>query len=89
MSVSSNTRKENTESNGAQQMHSTMGTDPNLSQLTDKNLDNELPSRLNDRANETTVAQDVEAIDETISEAETPVEGQPTHVADADWNRMP
>ena len=46
MSVSSNSRKESTESNAAQQMHSTMGIHPDLAQLNDKNLDNELPSRV-------------------------------------------
>ena len=85
MSVSSNIRKESTESHAAQQMHSTMGTDPNVAQLNDKNLDNELPSRLNDRANDTTVAEDVDAIDEVIAENDDAI--QPTHVADADWNR--
>ncbi|RZM22834.1 MAG: hypothetical protein EOO88_28170 [Pedobacter sp.] len=85
MSVSSNIRKESTESHAAQQMHSTMGTDPNVGQLNDKNLDNELPSRLNDQANGTSVAEDVEEIDDVI--AETDDANQPTHVADADWNR--
>lgn len=85
MSVSSNIRKESTESHAAKQMHSTMGTDPNVAQLNDKNLDNELPSRLNDRANGTTVAEDVEAIDDAVAENDDAT--QPTHVADADWNR--
>lgn len=85
MSVSSNIRKESTESHAAQQMHSTMGTDPNVSQLNDKNLDNELPSRLNDQASGTSVAEDVEDIDEVIAENDDAT--QPTHVADADWNR--
>ena len=48
MSVSSNSRKESTESNAAQQMHSTMGVHPDLAQLNDKNLDNDLPSRVAD-----------------------------------------
>jgi len=46
MSVSSNSRKESTESNAAQQMHSTMGIHPDLAQLNDKNLENDLPSRV-------------------------------------------
>jgi hypothetical protein len=46
MSLSSKSRKESTESNAAQQMHSTMGIHPDLAQLNDKNLDNELPSRV-------------------------------------------
>jgi len=93
MSVSSNIRKESTESHAAQQMHSTMGTDPNggLSQLNDKNLDNDLPSRLNDQANDTSVAEDVEAADEMIAESDDENQPtattRPTHVADADWNR--
>lgn len=48
MSLSSKSRKESTESNAAQQMHSTMGIHPDLAQLNDKNLDNELPSRVAD-----------------------------------------
>jgi len=48
MSISSNSRKESTESYAAQQMHSTMGIAPELAQLNDKNLDNELPSRVAD-----------------------------------------
>jgi hypothetical protein len=87
MSVSSNIRKESTESHAAQQMHNTMGNDPNggLSQLNDKNLDNELPSRLNDQANGTSVAEDVEAIDEVIAENDDTTPS--AQVADADWNR--
>lgn len=48
MSVSSNSRKESTESYAAQQMHNTMGIAPELAQLNDKNLDNEMPSRVAD-----------------------------------------
>ena len=46
MSVSSNSRKESTESSAAQQMHSTMGVHPDLAQLNDNNLENDLPSRV-------------------------------------------
>ncbi|GAB3042941.1 hypothetical protein [Spirosoma pulveris] len=46
MSVSSNSRKESTESYAAQGMHNTMGILPELAQLNDKNLDNDLPSRV-------------------------------------------
>lgn len=48
MSVSSNSRKESTESNAAQAMHSPMGLHPEqgLAQLNDKGLENELPSRV-------------------------------------------
>jgi len=48
MSVSSNSRKESTESYAAQGMHNTMGIPPELAQLNDKNLDNDLPSRVAD-----------------------------------------
>ncbi|SOD98695.1 hypothetical protein [Spirosoma fluviale] len=48
MSVSSNSRKESTESYAAQRMHNTMGIPPELAQLNDKNLDNDLPSRVAD-----------------------------------------
>ena len=58
MSVSSNSRKESTESNAAQQMHSTMGIHPDLAQLNDKNLDNDLPSRVAD-SNDTDVPGDI------------------------------
>ena len=51
MSISSKSRKESTESNAAQQMHSTMGIHPDLAQLNDKNLDNDLPSRVADGTN--------------------------------------
>ena len=46
MSVSSNSRKESTESYAAQRMGNTMGIPPELAQLNDKNLDNDLPSRV-------------------------------------------
>ncbi|HLL96177.1 MAG TPA: hypothetical protein VK404_14450 [Spirosoma sp.] len=48
MSTSSNSRKESTESNAAQQMHNTMGNHPDLAQLNDRSLDNDLPSRVAD-----------------------------------------
>lgn len=57
MSVSSDSRKESTESNAAQQMHSTMGVHPDLAQLNDKNLENDLPSRVAD-SNDTDVPGD-------------------------------
>lgn len=57
MSVSSNSRKESTESNAAQQMHSTMGIHPDLAQLNDKNLENDLPSRVAD-SNDVNVPND-------------------------------
>ena len=69
MSVSSNSRKESTESFAAQAMHSTMGTPPALAQLNDKNLDNELPSRVAD-SNDTDVPGDVVEADAAIAEAD-------------------
>lgn len=45
MSVSSNSRKESTESHAARRMNSTMGMPPEISQLRDRSLENELPSR--------------------------------------------
>lgn len=50
MSLTRKLHTETTESHAAQQMHSTMGLDPNLSQLNDKQLDNELTSRRADSA---------------------------------------
>ncbi len=58
MSVSSNSRKESTESNAAQQMHNTMGIHPALGQLNDQNLVNDLPSRVAD-SSDTNVPEDV------------------------------
>lgn len=81
MSVSSNSRKESTESNAAQQMHNTMGIHPDLAQLNDKNLDNELPSRVAD-SNDTDVPGDVADAENAVAEADGD-----TKVADADWNR--
>ncbi len=48
MSLSSKMRKESTESNAAQAMHSPMGLHPEqgLAQLNDRGLENELPSRV-------------------------------------------
>ena len=103
MSVSSNIRKESTESNAAQMMHSPMGTHPDLAQLNDRDLTNELPSKQNAEGALDTVADDVETADEMVSEADgSPSQAEidentraswgqapaePTHVADADWNR--
>ncbi len=58
MSVSSNSRKESTESNAAQQMHNTMGIHPDLGQLNDQNLVNDLPSNVAG-SNDTDVPGDV------------------------------
>ena len=69
MSVSSNSRKESTESFAAQAMHNTMGIPPALAQLNDKNLDNELPSRVAG-SSDTDVPGDVAEADATIAEAD-------------------
>ncbi|GAB4015916.1 hypothetical protein EXU85_10120 [Spirosoma sp. KCTC 42546] len=69
MSVSSNSRKESTESYAAQAMHNTMGIPPALAQLNDKNLDNELPSRVAD-SNDTDVPGDVTEADAVIAEVD-------------------
>ncbi|GAB3750991.1 hypothetical protein [Spirosoma pomorum] len=67
MSVSSNSRKESTESYAAQQMHSTMGIAPELAQLNDKNLENELPSRVAD-SRDTDVPGDVTQAESLVAE---------------------
>lgn len=69
MSVSSNSRKESTESFAAQAMHNTMGIPPALAQLNDKNLDNELPSRVAG-SSDTDVPGDVAEAEATAAEAD-------------------
>lgn len=69
MSVSSNSRKESTESNAAQQMHSTMGIHPDLAQLNDKSLENDLPSRVAG-SSDTDVPGDVAQADATAEDGE-------------------
>lgn len=69
MSVSSNSRKESTESFAAQGMHNTMGIQPELAQLNDKNLDNELPSRVAG-SNDTDAPGDVTEADSLVAEAD-------------------
>lgn len=69
MSVSSNSRKESTESYAAQGMHNTMGIQPELAQLNDKNLDNELPSRVAG-SNDTDVPGDVAEAEATATTAD-------------------
>ncbi|QMW00147.1 hypothetical protein [Spirosoma foliorum] len=69
MSVSSKSRKESTESFAAQAMHNTMGIPPALAQLNDKNLDNDLPSRVAS-SNDTDVPGDVSEADAIAAEAD-------------------
>ncbi|WP_018622478.1 hypothetical protein [Spirosoma luteum] len=78
MSVSSNSRKESTESNAAQQMHNTMGIHPALGQLNDQTLVNDLPSNVAD-SNDTDVPGDV-----VEAEAEAAVGDDEGAVADTD-----
>jgi hypothetical protein len=102
MSVSSNIRKESTESNAAQQMHSTMGVHPELAQLNDKNLENELPSRQLSTT-DTDFTDDLTDIQANAAEQDGPSQAdidentraswgqnpadQQVHVNDADWNK--
>lgn len=97
MSVSSNSRKESTESYAAQQMHNTMGIAPELAQLNDKNLDNDLPSRVAD-SNDTDVPGDYQQAETLAAEGDdAEAKGESASVvdssdsmghkvADADWN---
>ncbi|MBD2752810.1 hypothetical protein [Spirosoma validum] len=104
MSVSSKSRKESTESFAAQAMHNTMGIPPALAQLNDKNLDNELPSRVAD-SNDTDVPGDAakaevdaEAGDDITSEdieeskraswGQAPVTDDDSTTTDANWNQL-
>lgn len=96
MSVSSNSRKESTESNAAQAMHSPMGLHPEqgLAQLNDKGLENELPSRVagssdtdvpGDVAQAESRADDSDSMtDRTIEESKRASWGQPPLPADAE-----
>lgn len=71
MSVSSNSRKESTESFAAQRMHNTMGIPPALGQLNDQNLVNDLPSRVAE-SSDTDVPEDeiVAEVDAAIGDDE-------------------
>lgn len=92
MSVSSNIRKESTESNAAQMMHSTMGTHPDLAQLNDKDLTNELPSKQNAEGTLDTVADDVAATDELVSETDAqtgPSQAEIDENTRASWGQAP
>ena len=92
MSVSSNIRKESTESNAAQQMHSTMGTHPDLAQLNDKDLTNELPSKLNAEGTIDTVADEVKSADELVAETDNstgPSQAEIDENTRASWGQAP
>ena len=90
MSVSSNSRKESTESYAAQGMHNTMGIPPELAQLNDKNLENELPSRVAS-SNDTDVPGDLERIDELVAETDDsqPTDADLEEAKRASWGQPP
>lgn len=90
MSVSSNSRKESTESYAAQEMHSTMGTPPGLAQLNDKNLDNDLPSRVAD-SSDTDVPGDYQEIETLSGQAgeSQPTDAELEEARRASWGQPP
>ena len=69
MSLTRKLHTETTESHAAQQMHSTMGLDPNLSQLNDKSIENDLTSRRADSADQDGLLK-VDESDEVLGETE-------------------
>jgi hypothetical protein len=90
MSTSSNIRKESTESNAAQQMHSTMGIHPELSQLNDKQLDSELTSRRADN-NDTDFTDDQAEIETRVAEDDDdgPTQADINENTRASWGQAP
>lgn len=91
MSVSSNSRKESTESYAAQAMGNTMGIPPALAQLNDKNLDNDLPSRVAD-SSDTNVPEDYENAQATAAESDqaTGISGEEIEESKrASWGQPP
>jgi hypothetical protein len=89
MSVSSKSRKESTESYAAQQMHNTMGIAPELAQLNDKNLDNELPSRVAS-SSDTDVPGDVEEAEARVAtEDDQPTAADVEEAKRASWGQPP
>lgn len=83
MSLTRKLHTETTESHAAQQMHSTMGLDPNLSQLNDKQLDNELTSRRADSADADgllTVDESDQVIGETDDKPTDAAKTGPAHL---------
>ncbi|GAB3970724.1 hypothetical protein GCM10028806_19230 [Spirosoma terrae] len=86
MSVSSKIRKESTESYAARQMHSTMGIAPELAQLNDKNLDNELPSRVAS-SRDTDVPGDVAAAEARATEEDEPSAADVEEARRASWGQ--
>lgn len=88
MSLTSKSRKESTESNAAQQMHSTMGLHPELSQLNDKNLENEqLSRRVN--TNDTDYTDELEEVQATAAEPDGPSQADIDENTRASWGQAP
>lgn len=88
MSISSKSRKESTESFAAQAMHSTMGILPELAQLNDKNLDNELPSRVVS-SRDTDTPADAAKAEEILVETEGASDADIEEAKRASWGQPP
>ena len=101
MSLTRKLHTETTESHAAQQMHSTQGLDPNqgLTQLNDKNMDNDLTSRRADSADRDGLLK-VDESDVVLGEAEknanTTAQNGPAHLEEdiaenrsASWGQAP
>ncbi len=93
MSLTRKLHTESTESHAAQQMHSTQGLDPNqgLTQLNDKNMENDLTSRRADSADADGLLK-VDESDAVLGEAQQSAEdlahnGPANLEADIDENR--
>ncbi len=92
MSVSSNIRRETTESHAAQQMHSTLGPDIEVGQLSNTNLTGQLPSELNAEGTVDTVAEEVESADELVAETDDqtgPSQAEIDENTRASWGQAP
>ncbi|RIV25376.1 hypothetical protein DYU11_08740 [Fibrisoma montanum] len=93
MSLSSKLRKESDESYAAKQMHSTQGLGPEqgLAQLNDRQLDNELPSRVAS-GSDTDFTDDYEDIKRTVAESENddaPSDAEVEEAKRASWGQPP
>ena len=90
MSLSSKSRKESTESYAAQGMHNTMGLPPELAQLSDRQLENDLPSKSID-SNDTDVPGDYAEIKDTIAENDDDIktEADIEEAKRASWGQPP
>lgn len=91
MSVSSNSRKESTESYAAQRMNSTMGVPGGLAQLNDMNLSNDLPSKVAD-SSDVDVPEDMLETEATAAEPDqgTGISGEEIEESKrASWGQPP